>query len=55
MSFPAEKKYLKITLCLNKRDDLTNAEFSDYWRTNHVDLAMNNKTFTDRVRRYNQV
>ncbi|KAK3056775.1 hypothetical protein LTR09_002568 [Extremus antarcticus] len=54
MSFPAEKKYLKITLCLNKLDHLTNEEFSEYWRTTHADLALSNKTFTDRCRRYNQ-
>ena len=55
MAFPSEKKYLKISLYLNKLDNITNQEFSDYWRTAHVKLALENKTFTDRVRRYNQV
>ncbi|KAK5175541.1 uncharacterized protein LTR77_000680 [Saxophila tyrrhenica] len=54
MSFPTEKKYLKVTLCLKKRDDLTNEQFSEYWRTTHADLALSNKTFMDKVRRYNQ-
>lgn len=55
MSFPSEKKYVKISLYLNKLDDISNEQFTNYWRTNHVKLAMKNKTFTDRVRRYNQV
>jgi hypothetical protein len=55
MSFPREKKYLKITLGLNKLDHLSNAEFSEYWRTTHAQVAMSLPVFMKNVRRYNQV
>jgi hypothetical protein len=46
---------LRVQLCLKKKDDVTDEFFHDYWRGNHVKLALENKKFVDKVIRYNQV
>lgn len=48
-------KYIKILLMLKKKDEVSDEFFHQYWRGNHVDLAIANKKFTDKVIRYNQV
>lgn len=56
-SGPAPKpgKYLKISLYLRKQPHVTDEYFHAYWANNHLVPAMNNKTFMERTRRYNQV
>ncbi|KAF2489791.1 hypothetical protein BU16DRAFT_420422, partial [Lophium mytilinum] len=47
-------KYIKVSLMLKKRDEVTDEFFHQYWRGNHVDLAMANQKFMEKVVRYNQ-
>ena len=55
MGEPKEIPLLRVQLCLKKKDDVTDEFFHDYWRGNHVKLALENKKFVDKVVRYNQV
>lgn len=52
---PKPGKYLKISLYLRKQPHVTDEYFHAYWANNHIEPALKNKKFTDRVRRYNQV
>ncbi|KAK4895101.1 hypothetical protein LTR27_006707 [Elasticomyces elasticus] len=51
----AEKQYLKISLFLKKQPNVTNEFFHKHWKTQHVDVALRNKTFANKARKYNQV
>ncbi|OCL10835.1 hypothetical protein AOQ84DRAFT_288438 [Glonium stellatum] len=48
-------KYLKVIFYLKKRDDITDEYFHEYWKINHMKLALENKKFVDKVIRYNQL
>ncbi|RDW64781.1 hypothetical protein BP6252_10432 [Coleophoma cylindrospora] len=48
------KKYLKVSLFLTKLPELSDEQFHEYWRTKHLQLALENKSFSTKVRRYNQ-
>lgn len=52
---PANLPFIRVQLCLKKKDDITDEFFHSYWKSNHVKLALENKNFVDRVIRYNQV
>ncbi|KAF2650886.1 hypothetical protein K491DRAFT_666528 [Lophiostoma macrostomum CBS 122681] len=54
MGEPANLPVIRVQLCLKKKDDVTDEFFHDYWKGNHVKLALENKKFTDGVIRYNQ-
>jgi hypothetical protein len=49
------KQYLKISLFLKKLPNITEEQFHEHWKGQHVNLAMENKTFTSKTRKYNQV
>ncbi|KAK5737320.1 hypothetical protein LTR17_006737 [Elasticomyces elasticus] len=51
----AEKQCLKISLFLKKQPNLTDEFFHKHWKTQHVDVALRNRTFASKARRYNQV
>ncbi|KAK5729367.1 hypothetical protein LTR17_011997 [Elasticomyces elasticus] len=51
----AEKQYLKISLFLKKQPNVTDEFFHKHWKTQHVDVALRNKTFASKARKYNQV
>jgi hypothetical protein len=55
MGEPSSIPHIRVQLCLQKKDEVTDAFFHDYWRGNHVKLALENKKFKDKVIRYNQV
>lgn len=55
MSEPEKLPCLRVQLCLKKKDDVTDEFFHEYWKGNHVKLALENKKFADHVIRYNQV
>jgi hypothetical protein len=55
MGEPKDMPLLRVQLCLKKKDDVTDEFFHDYWRGNHVKLALENPKFVDKVVRYNQV
>jgi hypothetical protein len=55
MGEPADLPFIRVQLYIKKKDDITDQFFHDYWRGNHVKLALENKNFVDRVIRYNQV
>ncbi|KAH6673037.1 EthD domain-containing protein [Halenospora varia] len=46
---------VKVMLFLKKRPDITDEKFHQHWREPHVKIALENTTFTSKVRRYNQV
>ncbi|KAK3076220.1 hypothetical protein LTS18_013590, partial [Coniosporium uncinatum] len=48
------KQYVKVSLYLKKIADISDEQFHQHWKGQHVEIAMRNKTFTDRVRKYNQ-
>lgn len=52
---PPPGRYAKVSLFLRKRSDISDEYFHAYWANNHVTPAFQNKTFIDKVRRYNQV
>ncbi|KAF2681421.1 hypothetical protein K458DRAFT_391809 [Lentithecium fluviatile CBS 122367] len=54
MGEPQNIPLLRVQLCLKKKDEVTDEFFHDYWRGNHVKLALENKKFVDKVVRYNQ-
>ncbi|KAF2011498.1 hypothetical protein BU24DRAFT_282677 [Aaosphaeria arxii CBS 175.79] len=45
---------IRVQLCLKKKDEVTDDFFHNYWKGNHVNLALENKNFVDCVIRYNQ-
>ncbi|KAK1044098.1 hypothetical protein LTR33_015338 [Friedmanniomyces endolithicus] len=49
------KQYLKISLFLKKQPHVSDEFFHKHWETQHVDVAMRNKTFLAKARKYNQV
>ncbi|KAK5724264.1 Mediator of RNA polymerase II transcription subunit 7 [Elasticomyces elasticus] len=51
----AEKQYLKISLFLKKQPNITEEFFHEHWKTQHVDVALRNRTFASKARKYNQV
>jgi hypothetical protein len=55
MGEPANLPFIRVQLCLKKKDEVTDEFFHDYWKGNHVKLALENKKFSDNVIRYNQV
>lgn len=55
MGEPADLPYIRVQLMLQKKDEVTEEFFHNYWKTNHVKLALENKKFVDKVIRYNQV
>ena len=55
MGSSSEKpKHVRIMLYLKKREDVSDEKFHSHWRTKHVDLAFQNKTFMSKTRRYTQ-
>ncbi|KAL1611845.1 hypothetical protein SLS60_000066 [Paraconiothyrium brasiliense] len=54
MAEPASLPYIRVQLCLKKKDEVSDEFFHDYWKGNHVKLALQNKKFRDKVIRYNQ-
>lgn len=54
MGEPSNIPHIRVQLCLQKKDEVTDAFFHDYWRGNHVKLALENKKFKEKVIRYNQ-
>ncbi|RDW68492.1 hypothetical protein BP5796_09149 [Coleophoma crateriformis] len=48
------QKYLKVSLFLTKLPELSDEQFHEYWRTKHLQIALENKSFSTKVRRYNQ-
>ncbi|KAF2251958.1 hypothetical protein BU26DRAFT_561739 [Trematosphaeria pertusa] len=54
MGEPADLPYIRVQLMLQKKDEVTEEFFHNYWKTNHVKLALENKKFVDKVIRYNQ-
>ncbi|KAF2735797.1 hypothetical protein EJ04DRAFT_188757 [Polyplosphaeria fusca] len=54
MGEPQSLPFIRIQLCLKKKDEVSDEFFHDYWKGNHVKLALENKKFTDKVIRYNQ-
>jgi hypothetical protein len=52
---PKPGKYLKISLYLKKKPEVTDEYFHAYWANNHIAPALLNKDFVSKVRRYNQV
>ncbi|KAF2646388.1 hypothetical protein P280DRAFT_525203 [Massarina eburnea CBS 473.64] len=54
MGEPKNLPFIRVQLCLRKKDDVTDEFFHNHWKTNHVKLALENKTFVDKVIRYNQ-
>lgn len=52
---PKPGKYVKVSLFLKKQPHVTDDHFHAYWAHNHLNPAFANKTFMDKVRRYNQV
>jgi hypothetical protein len=55
MGEPASLPYIRVQLCLKKKDEVSDEFFHNYWKGNHVKLALENKKFRDKVIRYNQV
>ncbi|KAF2419709.1 hypothetical protein EJ08DRAFT_654033 [Tothia fuscella] len=51
----ASKQYLKVSLFLKKLPTITDEQFHAHWKGQHVDLALQNSTFTSKTRKYNQV
>ncbi|OAA57404.1 Dimeric alpha-beta barrel [Niveomyces insectorum RCEF 264] len=51
---PTPGKYLKVSLFLRKKPDVSDEYFHAYWRNNHLKPAFANETFAGKVRRYNQ-
>ncbi|KAK1808688.1 hypothetical protein LTR12_016945 [Friedmanniomyces endolithicus] len=49
------KQYLKISLFLKKQTHVSDEFFHKHWETQHVDVALRNKTFLAKARKYNQV
>ena len=47
--------FIRVQLCLKKKDEVSDEFFHNYWKGNHVKLALENKNFVDKVIRYNQV
>ncbi|ORY15282.1 EthD domain-containing protein, partial [Clohesyomyces aquaticus] len=54
MAVPVNPPCIRIMLCLKKKDEVTDEFFHDYWKGNHVKLALENAKFVDKVLRYNQ-
>ncbi|KAL5371326.1 hypothetical protein DPSP01_014345 [Paraphaeosphaeria sporulosa] len=54
MGEPANLPYIRVQLCIKKKDEVSDKFFHDYWKGNHVKLALENKKFVDKVIRYNQ-
>ncbi|KAK0948029.1 hypothetical protein LTR29_000553 [Friedmanniomyces endolithicus] len=50
-----DKQYLKISLFLRKQPHVSDEFFHQHWETQHVDVALRNKTFAAKARKYNQV
>jgi hypothetical protein len=55
MAEPTNLPFIRVQLCLRKKDEVSDEFFHNYWKDNHVKLALENKNFVDRVIRYNQV
>jgi hypothetical protein len=55
MAEPEALPFIRVQLCLKKKDEVTDEFFHNYWKGNHVRLALENKKFVDKVIRYNQV
>jgi hypothetical protein len=55
MAEPENLPFIRVQLCLKKKDEVTDEFFHNYWKGNHVKLALENKKFVDKVIRYNQV
>jgi len=49
------KQYVKVSLYLKKIPEISDEQFHHHWKGQHVEIAMRNKTFTEKVRKYNQV
>ena len=45
---------IKVMLFLNKRPEVSDEKFHEHWKTNHVEIALGNKTFRSKVKRYSQ-
>jgi hypothetical protein len=52
---PKPGRYVKVSLFLRKRADLSDDYFHAYWANNHVKPAFESPIFMEKVRRYNQV
>jgi hypothetical protein len=52
---PTQGKYLKVSVFLKKKPEVTDDFFHAYWANNHIVPALATQTFMDKVRRYNQV
>jgi hypothetical protein len=55
MAEPDTLPLIRVQLCLMKKDEVTDEFFHNYWRGNHVKLALENRKFVEKVLRYNQV
>ncbi|KAF2264729.1 hypothetical protein CC78DRAFT_543778 [Lojkania enalia] len=54
MAEPTKLPCVRVQLCLKKKDDVSDEFFHNYWKGNHVKLALENKKFASNVIRYNQ-
>jgi hypothetical protein len=52
---PKPGKYIKVSLFLRKKDDVSDEFFHAYWANNHLIPAFRNETFMSKARRYCQV
>ncbi|KAF2099273.1 hypothetical protein NA57DRAFT_74775 [Rhizodiscina lignyota] len=48
------KPYVKISLFLKKLPNISDEQFHEHWKGQHVKLAMQNKLFANKTRKYNQ-
>jgi len=49
MAEPDTLPFIRVQLCLMKQDEVTDEFFHNYWRGNHVKLALENKKFVEKV------
>lgn len=46
---------IKVMLFLNKRPEVSDEKFHSHWKTTHIEIALENKVFRSKVRRYSQL
>lgn len=48
------KQYLKVSLFLKKIPTISDEQFHEHWKGQHVRIAIENKVFMGKTRKYNQ-
>ncbi|KAF2004343.1 hypothetical protein P154DRAFT_519545 [Amniculicola lignicola CBS 123094] len=54
MAEPENPPLIRVQLFLKKQDRVSDEFFHNYWKDNHVKVALSNQKFRERVVRYNQ-